>query len=126
MWRRWVRGRAWFLGTLLLPPDCTKQTVKQIFTDLQDACQALGVTLIGGHTEVTDGVKRPILAGTLLGEVAKDRLVVNANAQPGDVILLTNGVAIEGTAILAQDASEEHCGPRRSAGHNRPCASISR
>ena len=97
----------WFLGTLLLPPECTKQTVKQIFTDLQDACQALGVTLIGGHTEVTDGVKRPILAGTLLGEVAKDRLVVNANARPGDIILLTNGVAIEGTAILAQDASEE-------------------
>ena len=112
----------WFLGTLLLPPDCTTQTVKQIFADLQDACQALGVTLIGGHTEVTDGVKRPILAGTLLGEVAKDRLVVNANAQPGDVILLTNGVAIEGTAILAQDASEELAAQGVAAGHYRPFA----
>lgn len=97
----------WFLGTLLLPPTCTPETVAEIFNDLKDACRALGVTLVGGHTEVTDGVERPILAGTLLGEVAKERLVVNANARPGDVILLTQGIAIEGTVILAQDASQE-------------------
>ncbi len=97
----------WFLGTLLLPPTCTEETVTQIFQDLKDACQSLGVTLIGGHTEVTDGVERPILAGTLLGEVAKDRLVANANARPGDIVILTKGIAIEGTAILAQDASDQ-------------------
>ncbi len=97
----------WFLGTLLLPPRCSEEEVQQIFADIQQACQSLGVTLVGGHTEVTDGVERPILAGTLLGEVAKDRLVVNANARPGDVVLLTQGIAIEGTAILAQDASAQ-------------------
>ena len=97
----------WFLGTLLLPSRCTEKEVQQIFADIQEACQSLGVTLVGGHTEVTDGVERPILAGTLLGEVAKERLVVNANAQPGDVVLLTQGIAIEGTAILAQDASAQ-------------------
>lgn len=97
----------WFLGTLLLPPSSTEQEVQQVFTDIQEACQSLGVTLVGGHTEVTDGVERPILAGTLLGEVAKDRLVVNTNARPGDIVLLTEGIAIEGTAILAQDASAQ-------------------
>ena len=97
----------WFLSTLLLPPTCTPDTVRQIFADIEEACQALGVTLVGGHTEVTDGVERPILSGALLGDVAKDRLVVNANARPGDVILLTKGIAIEGTAILAQDAGEK-------------------
>ena len=97
----------WFLGTLLLPPSCSESDVQQIFADIRQACHALGVTLVGGHTEVTDGVERPILAGTLLGEVAKERLVVNADARPGDVILLTQGIAIEGTAILAQDASAQ-------------------
>jgi hydrogenase maturation factor len=96
----------WFLGTLLLPPTCSEETVAEIFADIREACQSLGVTQIGGHTEITDGVERPILAGTLLGEVAKDRLVVNTNARPGDVVILTQGIAIEGTAILAQDASE--------------------
>lgn len=102
----------WFLGTLLLPPSCSESDVQQIFVDIKQACQSLGVTLVGGHTEVTDGVERPILAGTLLGEVAKERLVVNANARPGDIILLTQGIAIEGTAILGQDASEDlaNCG----------------
>ncbi len=95
----------WFLGTLLLPPACEAASVKEIFDDITTACAELGVTLVGGHTEVTDGVERPILAGTLLGEVAKDRLIVNANAEPGDIILLTSGVAIEGAAILAQDAA---------------------
>ena len=97
----------WFLGTLLLPPSCSEEEVRQIFSDLREACQSLGVTLVGGHTEVTDGVERPILAGTLLGEVAKERLVVNTNARPDDVVLLTQGIAIEGSAILAQDASAQ-------------------
>ncbi|MDE2816664.1 MAG: AIR synthase family protein [Chloroflexota bacterium] len=97
----------WFLGTLLLPPSSAEQEVQQIFVDIREACRSLGVTLVGGHTEVTDGVERPILAGTLLGEVAKERLVVNANARPGDIVLLTQGIAIEGTAILAQDASAQ-------------------
>ena len=97
----------WFLGTLLLPPACAPGDVERIFADIREACRTLGVTLIGGHTEVTDGVTRPILSGTLLGEVAKDRLVVNASARPDDVILLTQGIAIEGAAILAQDAGPQ-------------------
>lgn len=97
----------WFLGTLLLPPSCAEEEVRQIFADIQTACRALGVALVGGHTEVTDGVERPILSGTLLGEVAKERVVNNANANPNDVILLTQGIALEGTAILAQDAGND-------------------
>ena len=82
-WPRWERAPRWFLGTLLLPPSCTESDVQQIFVDIRQACHALGVTLVGGHTEVTDGVERPVLAGTLLGEVAKEQLVVNADAQTG-------------------------------------------
>jgi len=96
----------WFLATLLLPSSSTEESVSRIFADLLEACRALGVTLVGGHTEVTEGLDRPILCGTLLGEVAKDRLVVNANGQPGDVVLLTKGIAIEGTSILAHDAAD--------------------
>ena len=51
----------WFLGTLLLPPTCSEETVKDIFADITEACQLLGVTLVGGHTEVTNGVVRPSL-----------------------------------------------------------------
>ena len=70
------------------------------------ACAELGVTLCGGHTEVTPGLDRPIVAGQMLGEVAKERLVRKERICPGDAVLLTRGVALEGTAILAREKAE--------------------
>ncbi|MCJ7812448.1 AIR synthase-related protein, partial [bacterium] len=63
----------------------------------------LGVSLCGGHAEITAGLTRPILVGQMLGEVSKDQLVIPEKIKPGDVILLTKGIAIEGTAILATE-----------------------
>lgn len=39
----------------------------------------------------------------MLGEVPADRLVTPAGAQPGDRLLLTKGVPLEGASILARD-----------------------
>ena len=94
----------WFLSTLLLPQTGTSLTlVRHIFQDTLQACADLGVTLCGGHTEVTLGLDRPILVGQMLGEVAKSRLLRKESQRPGDVVLLTRGIAIEGTAILAME-----------------------
>ena len=100
-----VRGArpAWFLMTLLLPEArASEAELEAIFTQVQEACRTLGVSLVGGHTEVTQGIDRPILAGAMLGEVEKDRLVTTAGARVGDAILLSKGVAIEGASILAR------------------------
>jgi len=101
-----VRGARprWFLMTLLLPEgQADEKLLESIFIQVQDACRAIGATLVGGHTEVTQGLDRPILAGTMLGEVDKDKLVTTAGARPGDSVLLTKGIAIEGTSILARE-----------------------
>jgi hydrogenase maturation factor len=101
-----VRGArpCWFLMTLLLPEArADEKMLGGIFTQVQDACRAIGATLVGGHTEVTQGLDRPILAGAILGEVEKDRLVTTAGARPGDAVLLTKGIAVEGTSILARE-----------------------
>jgi hydrogenase expression/formation protein HypE len=93
----------WFLATLLLPENRTTPLLARgIFRDVQQACQALGVTLCGGHTEITTGLDRPILVGQMLGEVEKHKLVRKDTQRPGDLVLLTKGIAIEGTAILAR------------------------
>jgi hydrogenase maturation factor len=61
---------------LLLPPGPpTDATVEALFAELHAACEELEVALVGGHTEVTHGLDRPIVAGTMLGEVDRDRLV---------------------------------------------------
>lgn len=98
----------WFLAALLLPEDQTTESdVEKIFQDISDACQNLGISLIGGHTEITCGLNRPILVGQMLGEVEKDRLVRTNGAREGDTIILTKGIAVEGTAIIAREKEKE-------------------
>ena len=96
----------WLMVTLLLPEGTTEEQTQAIFTQLLEACDSLGITLIGGHTEITYDLPRPIAMGALLGEVAKDRVVLSSGAQAGDSIVLTQGVAIEGTSILAREAED--------------------
>ena len=43
----------------------------KIFTQITDACRSLGVTLIGGHTEITYDLERPIIVGVMLGEARR-------------------------------------------------------
>lgn len=94
----------WLVVTVLLPAGIEEQAVVAIFDDLIRACEPLGISVVGGHTEVTFGIERPIVAGTMLGEAQPDGVITSAGVQPGDQIILTGGIAIEGTAILANEA----------------------
>jgi hydrogenase expression/formation protein HypE len=97
----------WFLATLLLPEGrTTKQLVETIFAQLSQACRSLDVALCGGHTEITYGLDRPIVVGQMLGEVGRDALVTTDGMRVGDDLILTKGIAIEGTAIIAREKAD--------------------
>ncbi len=96
----------WLLVTALLPEGIAPESVRRIFSSLTEACAKASVSLVGGHTEVTIGIDRPILVGCLLGTVERQHLVRTAGARAGDALLLVGGVAIEGTAILAGEHAE--------------------
>ena len=95
----------WLLATLLLPEGASPAQAQAIFAQILDACAELDIALIGGHTEITYDLPRPIAVGALLGEAAKDRVVLTSGATPGDAIILTQGIAIEGSSILAREAA---------------------
>lgn len=98
----------WFLATVLLPAGKSDdQLVERIFSQLSSACAALGIAICGGHTEVTTGVERPIVVGQMLGTVERRNLITSSGAKPGNDILLTKGIAIEGTAVLAREKIRE-------------------
>jgi len=96
----------WFLATLLIPPQFSEDDAEQVFEQIVDACRTLDIALIGGHSEVTYGIDRPIILGSMLGEVERDSLIHTGGAQEGDSIVLTKGIAIEGTALLARDCTD--------------------
>ena len=94
----------WLLATLLFPPGTPPQQVRDVFDQIGDACCELGASLIGGHTELAAGLTRPIAVGAMLGEVDRADVVGTSGGQPGDRIVLSGTIAIEGTALLASEA----------------------
>src|SRR5215211_1290409 len=97
----------WLLVTALLPHGVTPADVLNQFANLRETCRHRSVELIGGHTEIVSGLERPILVGMMLGEAAPHELLRPGQAQPGDVLLVTKGLAIEGTALLARERADE-------------------
>lgn len=94
----------WLLVTLLLPENKTNAELPDaIMTQIYEACRHLGIVVLGGHTEITAGLDRPIAIGTMIGEVAHDRLISPRGAKAGDRVLLTKGVPIEATTLLARE-----------------------
>jgi hydrogenase expression/formation protein HypE len=98
----------WFLATVLLPAGQANTVMAEaIFEQVHEACAALGVNLAGGHTEITVGLDRPIVCGTMLGETEPLRLITKAGARAGDAVLLVKPVPIEGTALIALERGAE-------------------
>ncbi len=97
----------WFLATLLVPETFTEADAESVFDQMLGACNDMNIALVGGHSEVTYGIDRPIIMGTMLGEVDRTGLITTGGAQEGDSIVVTKGIAIEGTAILAREREGE-------------------
>jgi len=96
----------WFLTTMLFPPGVTASFIRQVMHELESVCRRWSITLCGGHTEITDAVTRPVITGMLAGTVTKNRLIDKRNITPGDNVLLTKALAVEGTAIIAREFSD--------------------
>ncbi len=98
----------WFLATALLPDNAaTEEMVADIFEQISAACQELQITLVGGHTEITYDLARPIVVGQMLGQVPKDRLITPEGLQVGDAIILTKQAPVEATALIAREKPDE-------------------
>lgn len=95
------------LITALLPVNTGEEDIKKYMQEVNEACEAIKVQPIGGHTEITDAVIRPILSITGIGKVKKDATVSSSGAKPGNDIVLTKWIGLEGTSILAKEKEEE-------------------
>jgi hydrogenase maturation factor len=98
----------WMTTVALLPEGMTTRTsVEALFADLQAACVDAGVAMIGGHTEITLGLDRPLLIGTMLGVAGPAGLLKPGQAHAGDELYVTKAIGLEGTALLGHEKAIE-------------------
>lgn len=93
-----------YMPILLLPVGSTTVAMaRNIFTQIGAACASLNIVVVGGHSEVTPSVNQPVIAGTMLGDVARDAYLSSRGCHPGDVVLLAGQVPVEGASIIARE-----------------------
>lgn len=90
--------------TLIVPPDCDKSRIGDIMTSVQSRASVINVDIIGGHTEFSDCVTRPIVSCTAIGKSLK--IIQKQDIRVGDNIYMTKSAGIEGTVILYNELSK--------------------
>ena len=88
------------LLTLLLPESMDECDVKRIMLDAENEAKKWNAEIIGGHTEFTDAVNRPIVNAVGIGK--RDESFSPYVPQIGDEIIVTKNIALEGSFILAE------------------------
>ncbi len=89
--------------TILLPESSTKEELFEIMKDVTAKCKKMNIDIVGGHTEVTDAVIRPVISATILGKSKNKKLLKKRNIEVDYDIVLTKHIALEGTNIIAWD-----------------------
>lgn len=87
------------LALALFPPDAEEEEIRRAAAEFGALCRQYGIRPVGGHTEISSAVTRPVITVSASGRAADP--AYPAKAQAGDSLILTKSIALEGTAILA-------------------------
>ncbi|MBR5896302.1 MAG: AIR synthase family protein [Lachnospiraceae bacterium] len=92
------------LVTELFPTSFEEDDIKALTKDLDEACKTLKIQIMGGHTEITDAVNRPVLSITAVGKSPFEK---KTKARPGDDVVITKWIGLEGTSLIAKAKEKE-------------------
>jgi len=94
------------LVSALLPEGIEETEIRELTMQMESACAELNMQIAGGHTEVTRAVNQPILTVTGIGKAKKDRFITTKGAKPGQDVVVSKWIGLEGTSILAKEKEE--------------------
>lgn len=95
------------LTCVILPPGTREKRLRELMQEIVAASRELKIEVMGGHTEISDVVNRPVITVTGVGKAKKDRLISTGGLQPGDDLVMTKWAGLEGTSIIAAEKQEE-------------------
>jgi hydrogenase maturation factor len=85
-------------SVVLLPVGADEGYVRRLAAQMDLEAKKLKISIVGGHTEVTPGLGRPIVVVTAFSFVQD--YVTSKDAKEGDKIIMTKTAGLEGTAVL--------------------------
>lgn len=88
------------LLTILLPESSEESFLKDLMREADAAAGLLHVQIAGGHTEVSHHTDVTYVTVTAVGSIAGKEVFQN-RISPGQDIILTKWIGLEGTALLA-------------------------
>lgn len=95
------------LLAVMLPEGSTEEDVETIMEQASEAAAACNVEIIGGHTEITTAVNKPVIVSTAIGRGMRGCSSSAENIRVGDSIIMTKTAGLEGTGIIAGDFEVE-------------------
>lgn len=95
------------LLTVMLPDSVEEEELRRMMQDAESACAKLNMEILGGHTEITNVVRQPLISVTGVGKVKREKLLCTNQAESGDDIVVTKWIGLEATTILAKEREEE-------------------
>ncbi|NCB92135.1 MAG: hydrogenase maturation factor [Clostridia bacterium] len=93
--------------TLMIPDTVEEPEIREIVQDVERACAQLDMEVMGGHTEVTNVVRQPLISITGVGKIKKSRLTTVTQIQPDQDIVVTKWIGLEASTILAKEREAE-------------------
>lgn len=95
--------------SILLPEETEETELRQIMEQAEEVCHAWNVEIMGGHTEVTSVVAKPVMTVTGVGRKEAARAGFPQGIKANQDIVVSKWIGLEGTARLAKEHKEELC-----------------
>ena len=93
--------------TILLPDTMEEPQLRRLMQEAEKTCEELNIEVLGGHTEITNVVRQPLISVTGVGKIPRRQLTTLRHIEPGQDVVVTKWIGLEATAILAKECEEE-------------------
>lgn len=98
-----------FMISAMLPTGTEETELQEMMRQTESLCSRFHVQAVGGHTEVTDAVRTPVLTVTGIGRQKKDSMMLEEtkSIKPGQDVIVSKWIGLEGTVRIAREYREE-------------------
>ena len=94
-----------FLPTIIVPPNTTFERISEIQEQIHEQCLELEISVLGGHTEISNSVNTCVVSGHMLGFVPFDFVIPN-ELKETDKIIIAGHIGTEGIGIILSESGE--------------------